>query len=184
MQSFGALKKSLAVALVTAMLAPYSVSAQGGLEINSRSNFPGGRLRTGFTPDPWGFQLTAGGGSNPINLQGVGLRDAVSNQPCIGYVTRRPDFRFHFEAGQNFPLARFYVMTRNGADATLLINQPDGTWRCNDDHGRSGWGNSTMPAIDFRNPQSGRYDIWVGTYDASAHNPATLYVTELDRNHP
>ena len=77
-----------------------------------------------------------------------------------------------------------YVVTANGADATLLVNLPNTRWRCNDDHGHSDWGNSLMPAIDFRNPQSGRYDVWVGTYDASRRNPATLYVTELDSNHP
>jgi hypothetical protein len=41
-----------------------------------------------------------------------------------------------------------------------------------------------MPVIDFANPLAGRYDIWVGSYDSSAHNEATLYVTELDNNHP
>ena len=40
-----------------------------------------------------------------------------------------------------------------------------------------------LPA-GFANPPAGRYDIWVGTYDASSHNPAILHVTELDTNHP
>lgn len=169
----------------SAFLIPQSGHAQRGLRINARANFPGGRLRTGFTPDPWGFHLTAGGGRSPVDVSSLGITDASSGQACgRSFVTARPDFRFFFEAGQTFPLARFYVVTDNGADATLLINQPDGSWRCNDDHGHSDWTNNLMPAIDFHNPQSGRYDIWVGTYDASARNPATLYVTELDRNHP
>ena len=99
-------------------------------------------------------------------------------------MTRNPDFHFTFQAGANFALVRFYVVTGNGADATLLINQPNTQWRCNDDHGHEGWGNPLMPAIDFARPASGRYDIWVGTFDASSHNPANLYVTELDSNHP
>jgi hypothetical protein len=70
-------------------------------------------------------------------------------------------------------------VTHNGADATLLVNQPDTTWRCNDDsHG------TLMPAIDFANPSGGQYDVWVGTYDASSHNPATFYITELASNNP
>lgn len=173
-----------ALAIAAAVVTPITVEAQRGLAINARANFPGGRLRTGFTPDPWGFNLTAGGGSNPIDLRSLGLTDSTTNDNCLGFVTRRPDFRFYFEAGQRFPLARFYVITQNGADATLLVNQPDGSWRCNDDHHHQGWGHNLMPAIDFHNPQSGRYDVWVGTYDASSHNPATLYVTELDSNHP
>lgn len=169
-----------------AFVAPDVVDAQRfPLDFNARPNFGGGALRTGFTPDPWGFPLTAGGGRNAVNVADLGLTDADNGRPCgRSFVTRRPDFNFTFQAGNSFPLIRFYVVTGNGADATLLINQPDTRWRCNDDHGRQGWGNPLMPAIDFRNPPSGRYDIWVGTYDASSRNPATLYVTELDRNHP
>ena len=76
------------------------------------------------------------------------------------------------------------MVTENSADATLVINEPGETWRCNDDHHHDGWGNPLMPAIDFHNPPAGRYDIWVGTFDASRNNRAALYVTELDSNHP
>lgn len=159
--------------------------AAATLNFNADSNFGGAALRTGFTPEPWGFRLTAGGGSDAINVAELGLRDDVTGQPCTqAFVTRRPDFHFTFEAGNTFSMVRFYVVTENNADATLLINQPDTRWRCNDDHGQPGWGNPTMPVIDFHNPMSGRYDIWVGSYDRSAHNPATLFVTELNSNHP
>jgi hypothetical protein len=155
------------------------------LDYNARANYGGGTLRTGFTPDPWAFPLTAGGGSNAVEVSTLGLTDAVSGQPCgRSFVTRRPDFHFTFQAGSNFALVRFYVVTTNGADATLLINQPNTQWRCNDDHGHADWGNALMPAIDFESPASGRYDIWVGTFDASSHNPAQLFVTELQSNHP
>lgn len=155
------------------------------LDPDGPSNFGGDSLTTGFTPDPWGFRLTAGGGSNPLDVSTLGIVDASTGTRCSrAMVTRHPDFHFNFRAGVTFSMVRFYVLTENHADATMLINQPDRRWRCNDDHGHSGWGNATMPAIDFLSPQSGRYDIWVGSYDASAHNPATLYVTELDANHP
>lgn len=155
------------------------------LDFNAQANFGGGALRTGFTPDPWGFPLTAGGGRNPVDVASLNIVDAVSGQACSrAFVTRRPDFHFTFEAGTHFRLLRFYVVTENQSDATLLINQPNTQWRCNDDHGRDGWSNNLMPAIDFSDPGAGRYDIWVGTFDASRNNRAQLFVTELDSNHP
>jgi len=160
-------------------------AARSRLDVNGRANFGGGRLTTGFTPDPWTFNLTAGGGRNPINVADLNMRDEVTGQPCTrANVTRRPDFHFNFTAGTTFPLLRFYVVTGNGSDATLLVNEPNGRWRCNDDHGQSGWGNALMPAIDFHNPEAGRYDVWVGTFDASSNNPAVFHVTEVETNHP
>lgn len=170
-----------AALFIAGILTPGIAHAQ--LDINAPANYGGGTLRSGFTPDPWAFSLTAGGGSNPINVQSLNLTDVSSGQTCgQSFVTRRPDFHFTFAA--SLPLVRFYVITGNGADATLLINQPDGRWRCNDDHGHDNWGNALMPAIDFNSPQTGRYDIWVGTFDASRRNPAQLFVTEIDSNHP
>lgn len=155
------------------------------LDFNAQANFGGGALRTGFTPDPWGFPLTAGGGRNPVDVASLNIVDAVSGQACTrAFVTRRPDFHFTFEAGTHFRLLRFYVVTENASDATLLINQPNTQWRCNDDHHHEGWANPLMPAIDFADPGAGRYDIWVGTFDASRNNRAQLFVTELDSNHP
>jgi hypothetical protein len=155
------------------------------LDFNARANFGGGTLRTGFTPDPWGFRLSAGGGRNPVDVASLNIRDAVSGEACSrSFVTRRPDFHFTFAAGTSFPTLRFYVVTENSADATLLINDPNTEWRCNDDHHHEGWGNPLMPAIDFHNPPAGRYDIWVGTFDSSRGNPAQLFVTELEANHP
>ena len=158
--------------------------AQQMLDPNADSNFGGETLRTGFTPDPWSFRLTAGGGRHPVNVADLGMVDAFDGLPCgRSFVTRRPDFHFRFEAGVVFSLLRFYVVTQNGSDATMVINQPNGQWRCNDDHNR-GWSNPTMPVIDFIQPAPGRYDIWVGSFDATAHNEALLYVTELAGNHP
>ncbi len=155
------------------------------LDFNARANFGGGALRTGFTPDPWPFPLSAGGGRNPVDVASLSIRDALTGDQCTrSNVTRRPDFHFTFAAGTTFPLLRFYVVTENGADATLLINGPNTEWRCNDDHHHEGWGNPLMPVIDFHNPPAGRYDIWVGSYDASRGNRAQLFVTELDSNHP
>ncbi len=135
-------------------------------------------LVSGFTPDPWPHSITAGGGHNPQNVSQLGYSDSVDGTRCVGFVARSPDFRFNYTQGA-FPFLRFYVQTTNGADAMLLINDPYGNWRCNDDsHG------TLMPSIDFRNPASGQYDVWIGTYDGSSYNPGNLYITELEGNHP
>jgi hypothetical protein len=171
--------------LDTAVYRERALQAQTVLNFNDPSNFGGGELTSGFSPDPWGFPLTAGGGSDPVNVATLGLIDEDGGEACgQAYVARKPDFHFTFQAGQ-YPLVRFYVVTENGADATLLINDPSGRWRCNDDHPvRDGWGNERMPSVDFAFPETGRYDIWVGSYDQTAHNPAQLFVTEIDQNHP
>ncbi len=139
-------------------------------------------LRSGFLPAPFPYRLTAGGGRNPVRLDGMSIPGCTLG----GCVTRRPDFRFFFEAGTSFRFLRFYVVSN--ADSLLLINGPNGSWRCNDDHGQAGWGNRLMPALDYHNPSAGQYDIWVGTFPVGgscpSHQPATLYVTELQNNHP
>ena len=160
-------------------------AADSTLDFNGQANFGGGELTSGFRPDPWAFPLTAGGGRNPVNIADLRMRDSEAGTPCgRSFVTRRPDFHFFFNASTVFSLLRFWVLTANAVDATLVIREPNGHWRCNDDHGRAGWDAPHMPAIDFRQPPAGRYDIWVGSFDASANNPAQLYVTEVDDHHP
>jgi len=89
-------------------------------------------------------------------------------------VANAPDFSVNYTAGI-LPLA-FYVRSR--ADTTLLINLPDGTWIADDDSD----GNFN-PVIKLNRPQTGRYDIWVGTFNGG--NPAaTLYITELRQRAP
>jgi hypothetical protein len=113
-------------------------------------------LRTGFMPDPHAVSLTAGG---PIQ---------TSQGGCSAYVANNPDVRLNYTAG-SLPL-NIYV--RAGSDTTLLINMPNGQWACNDDS------NGLNPLVNLPNPPSGRYDIFVGTYN-STPAPATLYVSEL-----
>ncbi len=135
-------------------------------------------LAEGFVPDPAEHSLTAGGGSNPQDVSELGYTDAVDGTSCIGFVTRSPDFRFNYTSTGG-SLLRFYVQTHNGADAALLVNDSNGNWRCNDDSY-----DGLMPTVDFANAPAGQYDVWVGTYDVSSNNPSTLYITELDSNHP
>src|SRR5262249_3443848 len=101
------------------------------------------QLKAGFLPDPFQKQLTAGG---PIqtNLGGVSA-----------FTADAPDFKLFYQAG-NFPLT---IYAESRSDTTLLINLPDGNWVADDDSG-----GNLNPLIRFAKPQSGRYDIWVGTF--------------------
>ena len=80
------------------------------------------------------------------------------------------ELRLDYTAG-TFPLT---IYAQSDADTTLLINLPDGTWVANDDGPNTG----LNPLLRFPNPQSGRYDIWVGTIGKD-NAKAKLKITEL-----
>ncbi len=114
-------------------------------------------LQSGFTPDPFSKDVTAGG-KKQVTVGGVKM-----------WIANAPDFSVNYKAG-DLPLT-FYV--RSTADTTLLINLPDGTWIADDDSD-----GNLNPALKVARPRSGRYDIWVGTINQG--NPqATLHITEL-----
>jgi hypothetical protein len=115
------------------------------------------RLKAGFTPDPYQKDLVAGGN---IRTELGGVK---------AFIAKAPDFKLYYEAG-NFALT---VYAESKADTTLLIQLPDGTWVADDDSG-----GNLNPLIRFDKPQSGRYDIWVGTFGGKTA-PAVLKITEL-----
>ncbi len=116
------------------------------------------QLKSGFAEDPRSVKLTAGG---PLKTNKGGV---------FAHIAKAPDFKLFFEAGK-LPLT---IHVQSSADTTLLINLPDGTWVANDDQAEG----NLNPLLRFTNPQSGRYDIYVGTV-APDPAPATLYITEL-----
>ncbi len=113
-------------------------------------------LRSGFLPDPFTRNVTAGG-SILTNLGGV-----------RAHVAAAPDFRLHYQAG-NLPLI---IRASSGSDTTLLVNLPNGQWIANDDGGKG-----LNPSITIPQPMSGRYDIFVGTYSKKL-SPARLVISE------
>jgi hypothetical protein len=60
------------------------------------------------------------------------------------------------------------------ADTTLVINDPNDNWVCDDDGGNIG----LNPSITFANPVSGQYDVWVGTYAPGRLEPSQLNISE------
>jgi hypothetical protein len=119
------------------------------------------RLQSGFTPDP-----------RVVNVRSGGSIDAQSiDSGCQGYISNAPDVRVVYRAG-SLPLI---ISVDSSADTTLVINAPDGQFYCDDDGGREG----LNPMIRFDNPESGRYEIWVGTYGSSANSRARLHISEV-----
>lgn len=142
--------------------------AQQGLAIGgSQSNFGQRALSGGFMPDPSTVSIVSGGS---LNASSMGLGSG-----CMGYVTRQPDFILNYRDAASF--LRFYAVS--GGDTTLVINDAQGNWHCNDDSN-----GGLNPTVDIRNPSSGQYDVWVGSYRASENLRSTLHITELRSQHP
>jgi len=118
-------------------------------------------LATGFQPDPFVVQVQSGGS---IDAQSI-------NPGCKGFIASAPDVRVNFTAGA-LPLI---ISVASDADTTLVVNGPDGAWYCDDDGGQYGHN----PALRFGHPQSGQYDIWIGTSGSSSLQAAQLNVSEL-----
>ena len=125
-------------------------------------------LDAGFDDDPYMLYVLPGGSSD---VRALGI------EACVGFVDERPDAAVNYTSGR-YEL-NFGVASMNELDTTLVINEPNGNWVCNDDFGES---TETNPGISFSMPDDGRYDIWVGVYDSddlSEQNRATLFVTEV-----
>jgi hypothetical protein len=130
-------------------------------DFNADPNFGTVNLRTGFTPDPQVVAIRSGG---EINAQTV-------SSACAGFISSAPDVRVNFTAG-SLPLI---LSVAASADTTLVVNGPDGRWYCDDDGGVNG----NNPMVRFNAPQSGRYEIWIGTYGNASLQPGQLNISEL-----
>ena len=120
------------------------------------------RLQPDFRPDPQGVQVVAGGEDDLETLVGAG---------CVGLVNAaRPDLVLSYQAGAH-PL---YIYASAGADTTLAVRGPRGLWHCNDDALALGFN----PGLEFVDPASGDYAIWLGTYEGGAVD-AVLHVSEI-----
>lgn len=116
-------------------------------------------LSNGFTPDPHTVDVQAGG-------------ELEKDKICEGYVWEdAPDVNLTYEAG-DYPLT---FAAESDSDVTLLIFTPEQQWNCETDSG--GTGNSW---ITYLEPDSGTYNIWIGTRTPveENHPPATLSITE------
>lgn len=146
------------IALVTAAIFAIAgpVAAQNtGLN----ANFGSINLQSGFTPDPYRVNIQAGGNINASNAA----------NGCVGQISNAPDFEVTYSSG-SLPLV---FRTQSNVDTTLVVNGPDGLWYCDDDGG-----DGLNAQVTFSKPQSGTYDIWVGTYGGGTSS-SQLLITEL-----
>ena len=116
-------------------------------------------LVSGFENDPLIIPIAAGGQENSEDL----------DADCYGLVADRPDVSVDYSSGE-FEL-NFAVFSES--DTTLVINTPSGQWVCNDDY------NLLNPGVNFNDPESGRYDIWIGVYSEDDElNMSQLLISE------
>ena len=117
-------------------------------------------LRADFQPDPQEVPVDAGGDREATSIR----------NDCLGWIDfSRPDVDVNYESGQ-FPL---YISAVSQADTTIVVNDPQGNWHCNDDF------EGLNPGIVFRQPRSGNYNIWVGTFERGRPQNATVRVSEI-----
>lgn len=146
--------------LVSLAALPLMVGTAHAQDPRARATYGSDSLSAGFTPDPYTVNLTAGGS---IQASSVGTG-------CSGTIAGPPDFELTYTAG-SFPLI---FRSASSADTTLVINGPDRSWYCDDDSGAEG----LNAEVRFNSPQSGVYDVWVGTYSGGMES-ATLQISEL-----
>jgi hypothetical protein len=147
---------------ISAILASSGLAA--AQDYSQEPSFGSVTLSVGFAPDPHSRNLTAGGN----------IRAETRFSSCRGSIANAPDYSVYYTAG-SLPLI---FSVDSDSDTTLVINGPDTRWYCDDD----GADEPLNPLVRFDNPQSGRYDIWVGTYSQGAGVPATLFVSELSEH--
>lgn len=133
-------------------------------DINADPIYETVSLSAGFIPDPETVAVAAGGSNSAENAA----------PGCAGNISTSPDVRLIFDASNSATAAPLYISVDSNEDTTLVINAPDGQWYCNDDGGQG-----TNPAIIFGPAQSGRYEIWVGTYNAGDYADAVLHISEI-----
>lgn len=131
-------------------------------DFSTPASYGSATLSAGFAPDPYQIQLAAGGGIDA---------NATLGPPCMGFVATVPDYRLIYTAGQY----RLRMFVASSGDTTLVVNAPDGQWYCADDSG-----GTLNPMLDFNNPMSGQYDIWVGNFAVQDTQSATLTITETE----
>ncbi len=133
------------------------------LDVNEQPFSETIHLSHGFTPNPRIVAVRGGGGINVSYLAGN----------CVGFAATGPDVRLHWSGASNLLGIAFHAEDRE-ADASLIVNLPDGSWTCDDDSG-----DGLDPLIAISAPPEGQYDIWVGTHTSSPpYLPGRLVIRE------
>ena len=149
------------VAFLIAVLSSVAATPAVAQDTGAPATYRELELDSGFSGDPQVIQVRAGGTIDASRL----------GSPCTGFIAGPPDVRLVYDAG-SLPLI---LSVAAGSDTTLVVNAPDGRWYCDDDSGEA----PLNPMVRFNAPDSGRYEIWIGTFSNSASQPALLHISEL-----
>jgi len=134
-----------------------------GLDAEANPHFGEVALGAGFTPDPHGVPILSGGATDVSSL----------GSHCVGHASTQPDLRLHWQ-GSTENLQVYFVADNAGDDTTLIIQDPDGRWLCNDD-ARTG---TLNPGLELAGSRPGSFAIWVGSYASGEMINGTLYISE------
>jgi hypothetical protein len=156
------MNRKLALVAAAAAVVSTAALAQTVPNIGLEPTFGAVQLTAGFLPDPHVVDVVAGG---PIDAAAAGLAEG-----CNGFIAEAPDFRLDYATAPNIPL---HIFVTAEVDTTLVINQPDGTWVCNDDT------NGLNPVVSFATPLAGVYDIYIGTYGGPTNPAGVLSISEV-----
>ena len=131
-----------------------------GLDPDAEPAFGTVTLVAGFRDDPRTFEVVAGGSADTEGLP-ADCRSAA--------IDAEPDLRLIYSASQ---LSLAISAFSDTGDLMLVVQEPNGRFTCADDTV------GLDPAIEFRRPSSGAYNVWVGVFDAGTAR-ATLAISEL-----
>lgn len=152
------------VAPPAAPAAPKPPPASGAnvLNVNGVPNFGERAVSIGFAPDPLVVPVVSGGNLDVSTAQ-------IQGASCRGWATARPDV--NIRVNNMLPFLRIFMNANAGADTTLIVNKPDGSWVCADDvFGMN-------PSVDIPIAMPGMYNVWVGSYRTGEQAQGTLNVT-------
>lgn len=120
-------------------------------------------LQAGFTPDPYRVAITSGGTIDArADLGGA----------CRGWIAEDMDYALYYTAG----IFNLTISSSSEADTTLVVVDSAGNFYCDDDSGPG-----LDPSVTIRNPVSGVYGIWVGSYRQGEYASATVSISEVGR---
>lgn len=85
------------------------------------------------------------------------LPNPVEGEMCRGNVGVQPSASVQVVGEPDGPIV-ISAVEDAGGDLVMVVQTPSGAWYCSDD------GFGLNPAIQVSSPESGRYNVWAGTY--------------------
>ncbi|MCA9902995.1 MAG: hypothetical protein KC547_03985 [Anaerolineae bacterium] len=147
-------------------------SAQEGIDPDALPNFA--TLTLGGTETYWldPTLVSVVGGV----LQGDRINASTLGAGCTGIIPVAPDVVVNWEEDTTIDKLRIFFFSTG--DPTMVVVTPNGETLCNDDV------NPLVldPMIEIENPASGRYAIFMGSFEGDAIEPGFLVFTSSDLN--